>query len=235
MRICFSGAQSVGKTSLVNAFQQVWPKYKVVQTTYRDIVKEKNLPLNKAGTIESQRIIRDALAEQAIQNAAEKYALHDRSILDNIAYSIYLDDKGKIDDADFMYDSITMCREIMKLYDVIFWLPLDPTYIIPQREGRDHDPVYREEIDNIFAGMHQHYITNTGILFDKEDQPPMIPLYGKTTEARIEEIKMYLDQDGELIVTETSVFDELGKGDIDMDEMKSAFEQQNFLDEVKQG
>lgn len=225
MRIAVVSTQNNGKTTLVNTFRQLWPSYSTPTRTYRDIIKEQNLEINQNSSQESQRVIRDSLVDQAIENAVIERNIQDRCILDNIVYSFWLAEKDKINDADFLADSINICRETLKMYDIIFWLPLNLD--IPIEEGksdRDTSEDFRIEIDNIFAGIYDSYKANDGILFDKENQPCMIPLYGNLDE-KIAMIQLYLDPEGELIVSESSVFDD----------MTSAFEQENFLAEVKKG
>ena len=125
MRIAICSTACNGKTTLINEFLRKWPMYKTPEKTYRDLIKEKNLQLNSSGNIETQTIIRDSLVDQAIENVDIKKRIDDRCILDNIAYTIWLAENKKINDADFVANSINICRETIKLYDIIFWLPLN--------------------------------------------------------------------------------------------------------------
>ena len=59
MRISIIGATSVGKSTLIEQFLKQWPMYKKPEKTYRDIIKEKNIKLNKEASTESQRAILD--------------------------------------------------------------------------------------------------------------------------------------------------------------------------------
>ncbi len=47
------GAQSVGKSTLFEGFLDQWPMYKRPETSYRDIIEEKKLKINKKGTEKS--------------------------------------------------------------------------------------------------------------------------------------------------------------------------------------
>ena len=95
MRIGIVGTQSNGKTTLVQAIQQVWPNYKFIEGKYRQYVKEHRDELNQNGTLETQKILRDFLCDDAIDNSSEKHTVSDRTILDNIVYTLWLGGKDK--------------------------------------------------------------------------------------------------------------------------------------------
>jgi len=205
MRIAVVSTQNNGKTTLVDAFKHFWPKYITPEQTYRELIKSQKLDINQTGTLASQKIIRNSLIDQAQQNVDIRYRIDDRCVLDNIAYTLWLADKGRIDDSTFIAESIIMCRETLKLYDIIFWLPLNDNIKMEDgKSDRDMDEKFREEIDSIFQAVYDGYLEQDGILFDKEDQPPMIILTGDLDE-KIATLKEYIDDEGDLIVTEQSV------------------------------
>jgi hypothetical protein len=213
MRIAVVGAQCVGKTTLVDTFKSYWPMYKSPEKTYRDLVKEKNLTLNENGSMSSQIIIRDALADLAMSNAGKTETIHDRCILDNLVYTFwlaernkFLEKEGEID--DFIAQSILITKECLKFYDIILWLPINPNIPIEESENRSSDETFREEINNIFYGVHETYKKNAGVIFDKEDQPAFIVLEGDL-EKKISHMKEYIGNDGKLIETTTSVLGDL--------------------------
>lgn len=213
MRIAITGTQNNGKTTLVNAFRQLWPMYEMPEKSYRDLIKEKNLTLNESGTMESQKIIRDFLVEQALYNAGKTHTLHDRCVIDNLAYTLWLSEYSKIKGTedtvtDFIATTINLTRESLKFYDIIFWLPLNPNIPMVESPNRSINEKYREEIDNIFHGIYEHYKKNSGIVFDKEDQPAFIPLEGDLNQ-KLDTIRLYINDTGNLVVTEQSVLSDL--------------------------
>lgn len=208
MKIIFCGTQCNGKTTLVNNFIHNWPMYKTPTKTYRDIIKEKNLKINKEATVDSQRIIRDVILDQLLEFSSEKYVVFDRSIIDNIAYTLYNTDKGNIKDDKFIAESIHLCRESLKLIDIIFWLPLNSSIILSEREQREVDPVFREEIDAIFGGIYDSYRRNENLLFDTNNQPAFIQLEGDI-QTKIDIISEYIDENGNVIETTESVLSTL--------------------------
>ena len=227
MRIAVVSTQCNGKTTLVEALKHQWPNYTIATTSdYRQLIKDKNLPINEGASIEGQRIIRDALSDQAIQYASDTHVIHDRCILDNTVYSIYLAEKGKITDSDFVADSINICRESMKMFDIIFWLQLNPNIKLTNdgKSDRSVNAEFRTEIDAIFHGVYQSFRHSEGIMFPLEDSPTMIMLEGDLSQ-KLKTIGEYLDHTGELVEIEESA----------MAELQSQFEKENFLDEVRTG
>ena len=57
MRIAVSGAQNTGKSTLIKDFLNVWPSFKTTDKTYREVLKEKNLPHSTVTTKETQLTI----------------------------------------------------------------------------------------------------------------------------------------------------------------------------------
>jgi hypothetical protein len=168
------------------------------------MVKEKNLNLNQQGDTDSQRIIRDVLLDQVLEMAGEKNVVYDRSVIDNIAYTLYGVEKGRIEDSSFIAESLLLCKETMKMVDIIFWLPLNSDIIITDAENRDVDPLFRAEIDEIFRGIFDSYNGNDGVLFDPNDQPAMIALEGDV-QKKIDLIAEYIGPDGGVIETKESI------------------------------
>jgi len=213
MRIGLCGSQNTGKSTVIDTALKYWPMYKIPSTTYREIVKEKNLPINQDGTLEAQRIIRDALCDQAINNAEEKYMFHDRTIMDNVAYSLWLAEKNKFteDPADvnnFITTSLLLMRNTIKLYDVIFYVPINPAIQMAAKEQRALDLDYQLEIDSIFYALYQAYRNGDDAFFDMKDTPPIIELPASLNE-RIDTMKLYINDAGNAMETEKSVLSEI--------------------------
>ena len=174
--------------------------YKTPDKTYRDIIKEnKDINLNSEGDLESQKIIRDALIDQAINNADEDFCIHDRCVLDNLVYTLWLGEQGKISDADFIADSFHITRETLKMYDIIFLLPLDvkSPVVLEEREDRELDLKYRTEINNIFLGINSSYKEREGLVFPIKDSPALIEIYGDEENfEKTDMVAQYIDEDG---------------------------------------
>ena len=120
MRISVIGAQNSGKTTLIKEFLQKWPMYKTPEKTYRDIIKEKSIKINREGDEESQKAILNALIDE-VQQAQGDYLIFDRCVIDNIAYTLWLNHQGKIPDK-FVVDSKFLALQTLKLFDIIFYV-----------------------------------------------------------------------------------------------------------------
>jgi hypothetical protein len=208
MRIAVSSTQCNGKTRFINSFLDRWPMYKKPESSYRDLIKDNKLPLNKEATVESQKIIRDALVDQAINNASEKFCIHDRCILDNLVHTLWLAEKGEIDDSDFIAESFLLTRETLKMYDIIFFLPISEKspVIFEEREHRDLDFDFRFEINNIFLGIESSYKEYSGLVFPLTDSPALIELVGdEDLLEKTNTVAFYLEENGEFKKSDESL------------------------------
>ncbi len=198
MKIAFIGAQNSGKSTLVEEFIKEWPMYKKPEKTYRDIIKDKDLKLNKEGDKRSQKAILDALIEEA-QTACtseEKFLVFDRCVIDNMAYTLWHYAKGTEGfTEEFVIDSKTLAALSLKYFDVVFYVPVRYEIQLAARENRDIDPVFVDEIDNIYRAMVESYEKSTGAFFPLEDCPAVIPLEGPP-DMRLQQIKLYIKDSG---------------------------------------
>lgn len=205
MRIAVSSTQCNGKTTFIKSFLEKWPMYKTPESSYRDLIKKKGVSLNQSGTLESQKIIQDSLIDQAIESVNEKKIIHDRCILDNLVYTLWLAEKGKITDDEFISNSITLTRETLKMFDIILFLPISnrSPVNLEKSDNRDLDVDYRTEINNIFLGVEGSYSDHEGIVFPKENSPALIRLEG---DERLGEktsiMEQYLNKNGDFIFTD---------------------------------
>lgn len=209
MKIAVVGTQCVGKSTYIKDFLEKWKNFTTPEKTYRDIVKEKNIPINKLGSEESQQCILDFLADQATQYSSTDNVIFDRCVLDNLAYSSWLHLNGLVSEK-FLDTSRILVRETLRLFDIIFFLPLSKTSPIQiEQDGlRDTDPVYREEIDNIFKVFNQSYLQGDGRIFPKGDSAAFIEIYG-TREQRIALTSMYLTEEGKIYGEEQSLLSDI--------------------------
>lgn len=190
------GTQCNGKSTLIKEFCKRWPMYKEVKSTYRNLIKTGKITNNEDGTAESQRAILDAIIDDTQKAAASEseFLVFDRCVIDNIVYSLWLNEKDKVSD-EFIIDTKRIAFEAIRVFDIIFYLPLREEIKIVPRKGRAIDPVYRQEIDNLFRAVVNTYEKSTGIFFPKEDCPAVITLEGPP-DLRIEQIPMYIKPSG---------------------------------------
>jgi GTPase SAR1 family protein len=198
MKIALMGAQNTGKSTLVENLIRRWPVYKKPERTYRDIIKEQGIKLNKNGDKESQRAILNALVDE-IQVACateDKHLIFDRCTVDNIAYTLwhYAKDTPGFS-REYVVDSQSIAALTLKYIDIIFYVPVRKEIPLVARDGREIDLVYREEIDNIFDELVGSYETNTRAFFPTEDCPAVIRLEGPP-DMWIPQMSLYIKDDG---------------------------------------
>lgn len=212
MKIAVSGTHCQGKSTYIRDFLKTWTNYKTPEKSYRDYIKEQNLPHSKEGTEESQQIILNALLDQAQEYSKNDNVIFDRCILDNLAYSSWLNLNGKVSDK-FLDESRILIREALKTFDVIFFVPLTKVSPVEFKEDdlRDNDLVYREEIDNIFKVFVQSFHQGDGRVFAADDAPPIIEIFGNPIE-RIEMTKLYITEEGQPYGEDKSLISDIYTG-----------------------
>lgn len=212
MKIAISGTACTGKTTYIRDFLKKWPMYETSANTYREILKEKNLTHSSNGTEESQRIILNYLVDQAIESSKKDHVILDRCVLDNFVYTSWLFLNEKVSEK-FLEETRTLTRETLKLYDIIFFIPLTKVAPIKFVEDslRDSDPIYREEIDNIFKAYMSSYLKSDGKIFPSEDCPAVIEIFGNPQE-RIKLTELYITEKGEPFGEDQSLISDIYTG-----------------------
>jgi hypothetical protein len=212
MRIAFSGAACTGKTTTLNAFLNKWPKYTVPQPTYRSIIRGD--AHSKKTDKRVQKQILEFMLNQQKEYTPHQCIAYDRCGLDNIAYTLWAFEKGKKGfSQSFVDECIKITRETMRSLDIIFLLTRDEMGPIEQNNVRETDPMYITETDNIFKAIYtQLQTTGMSPFFPPNDSPALIKLEG-TVEQRLEQISMYVTEDGNMYGEEQSLvnMDEIAK------------------------
>lgn len=212
MRIAFSGAASTGKTTTINAFLQKWPQYKQPQPTYRTLIREDKHSKKTDKKLQSD--ILDFMVKQQQQFTQHDKVVFDRCPLDNIVYSLWAHDKSRKGFTDKYIDSaIALVRKGMRSLDIIFYMTREGMGPIEQDKHREVDETYVSETDTLFRVLAKQY-TTTGLspFFPPNDSPALIELTGTVLE-RIEQIAMYVTEDGNMYGEEQSLvnMDEIAK------------------------
>jgi predicted ATPase len=208
MRIAISGCQNSGKTTLLTNILQVWSQYVTPEKTYRDLIKDKQLPHSSLASKDTQLDILSFMIEQMGDYKKGSKVVYDRCPIDNLVYTLWCHDKG-IDgfDKTFVDQTISLVKESMRSLDIIFLLRYDGSIKIVDDGLRDTNLDYIKEIDNIFDVLYQQYYHNleADIFFPKDDSPCVIPLPA-SGQQRIDIISEYLTPTGELYGDEESIF-----------------------------
>ena len=223
MRIAISGTACQGKSTLIKDFLEQWPNYTTLDKSYRDIITEKDLSHSSSTNKDTQWEILNFMIDEFQKTKKGDKIIFDRCPLDNIVYSIWSEAKKDSDiDEEFIKKCMPLVRETLRSLDIIFFTPI--TKVAPveleEKDLRDTNKEYVEEIDNIFKAVHRDYMNNPkSRFFVEDDRPAIIEVFGNRKE-RIELIKLYLDNDGDFIAPGEIITPEEIE---EMEKMKKAF------------
>lgn len=144
MRIGISGAQGVGKTTLIDAVTISG------YTKVKEVIRKMDVPINKDGTFESQLQIMTAHGI----NVQEKNIITDRSIIDSFAYGWWSYNNGIFTKQQFDLMEAYF-KAILPWYDFHFYIP--PEFPMEEDGIRDTDVVYRNEVDFLMNMIFSKY------------------------------------------------------------------------------
>lgn len=210
MRIAMMGAQCTGKTTFVKDFIENWSMYSFPSSKYTDLKKTSNIVLNQEGNEESQQAILNFLTDQIMSTKKDDKIIFDRSVIDNLAYTMWLNAYGKVSD-DFVKRTIDTVKNALVFYDIIFFCPITKhsPITLEESEHRSMDPVYRTEIDALLKSLMKSYTEHSETYFPfKHDEgcPGILEIYGNRAE-RIQLAKFYVNIKGEMFGDGDSVLD----------------------------
>ena len=169
MKVGITGAQSVGKTTLLNALrsEKKFKQYAICDEVTRELIKL-GLDINEAGSDLTQELI----MQQHVFNAfMYNDMLTDRTALDGLVYTTYLHLHGKVS-SDTLERVRTIYDKIIHEYDYIFYIP--PEFNIVDDGVRSIDPTFRDQIVELFEGyiteMPREIVRLSGSVRERLDQ-----------------------------------------------------------------
>ncbi len=145
MKIGITGAQSVGKTTLLNALrsEKLFKEYVICDEVTRR-VKSYGLPINEEGTDITQRLI---MNEHIVNVFMYGNMLTDRTALDGLVYSTYLFKNNKINNTTMKYVK-DVFNKVWHSYDYVFYI--EPEFEIVDDGVRSINKQFRDEIADLF-------------------------------------------------------------------------------------
>jgi predicted ATPase len=171
----FSGAQGVGKTTLLNALRDGAAISKLF--TFRDEVTRwvggLGLPINESGTEATQQLI----AMRHIYNLQMYDSfITDRTMLDCYVYTKWLYRKGKVS-AECLEEITRITHRILPLYDAIIYIR--PEFELVDDGVRSVSTTYRDEIVNLFED----------VIFEMFSNGHQLSVISGTVEQRVKQVK----------------------------------------------
>ena len=172
MKICISGAQSTGKSTLLNSIKKdkrrnlLLPKYEFFDELTRKLYQE-GVSINRDGDNLTQLLTLNV----HVNNIVYSQFVSDRSILDAVCYTHYLYSEDKVSDWVMNY-ATKVLQEIVHSYDRIYYLPNE---LKLEDDGvRDPDEKFRLDIVELFEYYIEEYnlpvITLTGSVEERTDK-----------------------------------------------------------------
>jgi predicted ATPase len=151
MRLTVTGPQNTGKTTFIKDFLSAFPGYFSPKETYRDVIRNNRLKVNRETTQQSQKLIRDFLYQQIFKNK-KKNVIFDRCVLDNLVYSYYQYELGKFS-KKFIDESEKMMFDSLKRLDVLIFIPTGVSVPLKEDYLRDTDVQFIDSINRLFVSM----------------------------------------------------------------------------------
>jgi len=182
MRVSFAGAQSTGKTTLLNKCKDVHKDYKFVDEVTRYVRRTYDVKINEIGGTETQLYI---LAEH-IKNhlRADENLILDRCILDGYVYTKYQVNQGKVSHS--VLDAFNgVYNVLMDKLDYIFYTDPSDVKLIDDGE-RSTDFKFRDNIIELFEDLITYKMAS-------KNKEKIVRLKG-TVERRMQTIEKYLKQ-----------------------------------------
>lgn len=143
MKIAISGAQSTGKTTLINRLRELYPEY-IYKTEITRELANKGFKINENGTDETQLAIIDSHIDRL---NIDSDIVYDRCILDGVVYTHYLFDTGKVSQVTLAKAQEAFLKYIIS-YDVTCYIK--PEFEIVDDGERSINTEFRDAIVELF-------------------------------------------------------------------------------------
>ncbi len=167
MKIVFTGAQGVGKTTLMDIIDKCFTlpmPFNIIRNSTRNIAKT-GLKINENGDERTQSAIMHF--HQTCANRTDNIIM-DRCALDGMVYTEYLYRRGKVSEQVYM-ECMNIFKQCMPAYDIIYYLV--PEFPITGDSFRSSNKQYQQDIAAIFEEYIKKYNINviklTGTVGDR--------------------------------------------------------------------
>jgi len=182
MRVSFTGAQSTGKTTLLNKCKEIYKDYKFVDEVTRYVRRTYDVKINEIGGSETQLYI---LAEH-IKNhlKLDENLMLDRCILDGYVYTKYQVLQGKVKE-DILKAFNSVFNVLFDKLDYVFYTDPSDVKLVDDGE-RSVDFKFRDDIILLFEDLITHKMS-------QKNKEKVIRLKG-SVDQRMKTIDKYLKQ-----------------------------------------
>lgn len=149
MKIGITGAQSVGKTTLLNALrsEKLFANYFTICDEVTRRVKSYGLPINEEGTDTTQKLI---MNEHIVNVFMNDRMITDRTALDGLVYTNYLYKNAKVNQPTLHYAQ-DVFNKVWPQYTHVFYI--EPEFDIVNDGIRSVDQKFRDDIAELFENI----------------------------------------------------------------------------------
>lgn len=158
MKVVISGAQGVGKTTLMNLIKPHYQHRFTIITEIARSLKEKGIKINKEADHASQMAILEAHYQNCL---LYDDFISDRGAIDAFTFATWSYLNGK-----FSYNEHreheSIFKETVYQYDRLFYI--EPEFEIVKDGVRSTDPVYQNEINDLFLKLYSKYNLEVNVL-----------------------------------------------------------------------
>lgn len=150
MIISFTGAQSTGKTTLLNKCKPLYSyQFNFIDEVTRRVKKEYKVEINEQGDNVTQLLILNDHLQNMVKHRYDNVIM-DRCIIDGVIYTCWLHDNGRVDKWVMDY-ACELFNELIDRVDVIFYC--EPEFDAVDDGERSVDKQFRDEIIGHFEDV----------------------------------------------------------------------------------
>lgn len=186
MIISFTGAQSTGKTTLLNLIRDKNYDFNYVDEVTRRIKREYNLPINESGGDITQSMIMADHIANVYKKGDHDVTVLDRCAVDGVVYTQWLYNNGQVEKATLDHAKL-MFEMLIEEYDAIFITSPIDVELVDDGE-RSTNIEFREDIQSLFDMYIGH------LMVDNKDKNVFV--VAGTVEERMNYIQKVLAKKG---------------------------------------
>ena len=186
MKIAFTGAQSTGKTTLLNLIRDKNYEFNYVDEVTRRIKREYNLPINESGGDITQSMIMADHIANVYRKGDHDVTVLDRCAVDGVVYTQWLYNNGQVKKATLDHAKL-MFEMLIEEYDAIFITSPVDVELVDDGE-RSTNIEFREDIQSLFDMYIGH------LMVDNKDKNVFV--VAGTVEERMNYIQKVLAKKG---------------------------------------
>ena len=186
MIVSFTGAQSTGKTTLLNLIRDKNYEFNYVDEVTRRIKREYNLPINEGGGDITQSMIMADHIANVYRKGDHDVTVLDRCAVDGVVYTQWLYNNGQVKKATLDHAKLIF-EMLIEEYDAIFITSPVDVELVDDGE-RSTNIEFREDIQSLFDMYIGH------LMVDNKDKNVFV--VAGTVEERMNYIQKVLAKKG---------------------------------------